>query len=60
MIRQAAHRQKELENQRQEVYMVQRKRTKKQLWKRTAKGQPVMKTQIEHLLSKINREIKDE
>ncbi|KAG9300269.1 hypothetical protein G9A89_011342 [Geosiphon pyriformis] len=59
-LRQEAQNQKEAKIKESEArkekrlaYYVKRKQTKKKLFKRTSKGQPVMKNHIEHLLCKI-------
>ncbi|CAG8567740.1 9301_t:CDS:2 [Ambispora leptoticha] len=54
----ASKKEREEQAKRRVDYYMNRKQTKKKLFKRTAKGQPVMKSQIEHLLSKIKSSVK--
>ncbi|CAG8791344.1 4772_t:CDS:2 [Dentiscutata erythropus] len=49
----AIKQEKEMRIQKQKAYLTHRKITKKKFLKRNSKGQPLMKTRIDHLLSKI-------
>ncbi|RIA83657.1 hypothetical protein C1645_742905 [Glomus cerebriforme] len=51
--KEAMRKERQLCKQKREAYNTRRNKTKKKLMKRNSKGQPVMKTRIDHILTKI-------
>ncbi|RHZ47089.1 hypothetical protein Glove_593g10 [Diversispora epigaea] len=52
----AAEKERKMRNQEKEKYHSQRKHNQKKFMKRNSKGQPLMKTRIDHLLAKIKEQ----